>query len=616
MNLRTRRTILAPALVLAATAAGAWSALAQSAAPPPDYRQLEPLKLAAHLEELLEQPRMAEVSYWRSKPPLAATLAYSLQPRLTASERQAVRRFKRGHFRPNAVFPWKPLAVPPPWGADPSQSSTYDFYRHSLRWMVPLVEQWSCEGDNECLQLVQRTIASWIQANSRPPGASRYAWYDHACSYRTRVFCWFWELWRRSDALHRDSARLLLASIYQHATYLADDRNYHPTSNHALHMDASLLAAALTFPEFKAAEHWQATANRRLAAYARGNFAPEGFHLEQSPSYHWYVLERIGETLAFLRENREPAPPILGEAMTHGLAAWPYLIRPDGAVPNIGDSDHYALRTWRKRAARFMGCEPPQPAASTLPNPRGDGASFLVSFKAGYAVFTSYPISCSSPQTDTYALFRCNAWQHSAHCHCDALSFELFGLGREWLVDSGKFNYQPQSPERQYMRSSRAHNVVLVDDKDFRFHPVKLLAHGRTNVEDFVQVCHELPRARHVRRFSFRPPRRIRLTDELEAVDGNAHTFTQLLHVAPGLKVGIVSAREVCLRAADGDRCVIEQLGDAGDWAVVEGQKTPFHQGWYSRCFNEMEPAPVLRFTRRDPSRRCTFVTRISLHGD
>jgi hypothetical protein len=578
-----------------------------------DYRNLDPARLVQRLDELFTDPEAGTMRYWQAKPPLAATFAYPRQVSVSPADREAVRHFVDGEFRPSQHFEWKPLGVPPPWDDNPFDNGTFDFYRHSLRWMLPLIHQWASGQDEDALDLALKCMQDWIQCNSTPPGASAYAWDDHAASYRLRIFCWFWELWRQSDRLDPDLARLLLASIYQHATFMTDEREYHPTSNHALHMDGSLLAAAVTCPEFKASARWRGLAEQRLTAYVERNFSPEGFNLEQSPSYHWYVLDKLGETVEFLRANDQLPPPALLRTLKDGIGVWPYLIRPDGAVPNVGDSGHKAGSYWQKRARQFLGEAPPPAAPLTMQSPRPDAGSFLLSFQAGYAIFTSFPLGQARPESDTYALFRCNSWPHSGHCHCDALSFELYGLGREWLVDSGKLNYETNSPERRYMLSARAHNVVLIDEQDFKFHPVELVDQGRTDAGDFVAARHVLPLAQHTRRFEFLPPRTVLLTDQLGSSDGQAHVYTQLFHIAPGLGVEIVSPRLVRLKATDGATGLIEQTGDSGTWTLVTGQREPFLQGWYSRRFNEMEPSPVLCFTTARPVERCVFVTQITL---
>lgn len=82
-----------------------------------------------------------------------------------------------------------------------------------------------------------------------------------------------------------------------------DDDNW--LSNlHGLEGIGSLLAAGITFPMFREAEGWTEAAFGRLEQWLKDNLSPEGFHLEQSPAYHWFVLLRLAAIDRFLRANR------------------------------------------------------------------------------------------------------------------------------------------------------------------------------------------------------------------------------------------------------------------------------------------------------------------------
>ena len=81
------------------------------------------------------------------------------------------------------------------------------------------------------------------------------------------------------------------------------------------------------------AGRWREVAERRLARYIVANFSSEGFNLEQSPSYHWYVLELLGQVVEFLRDNQQSVPGNVQRVLNNGVSVWPWLIRPDGAVP-------------------------------------------------------------------------------------------------------------------------------------------------------------------------------------------------------------------------------------------------------------------------------------------
>ena len=561
---------------------------------------------------LFDDPTVQRLEYWRAKPLASILVAHSLTPVATDADRAAVARLKAGEFSPRNIYAGLDLGVPPRWDENPLGSSTWDFYRHALLWAAPLVSVWYTDGDAESLALLQDIIRDWRRHNGEPPGVSEYAWYDHAVSHRLRLFCWIWELYRTSDAPTETFAQDLLRLIHAHAEAIADEDMYVPSSNHGLEQNLALLGAAVTVSEFRDAPRWFDLVSRRMTAYVAENFSPEGFHREQSPGYHWFVLVRLGRMIEYLRVNDRPLFSGLDETARRAAVVWPYLIRPNNQVANIGDTSTSPAPAYMPSWGRWWGNDTPITAASSMLNPRSDAGEFLLDFDVGYAVFTGYSISGPQPTCDTYALFKCNAFAY-AHAHPDALSFILYGRGRDWLVDAGMFSYEDQAPQRQFVRSARAHNLVLVDEQDFRFGEVELVDFGRTERGDFVTVRHHLPQATHTRTITFIWPETIEIHDVLSATDNEPHTYTQLFHAAPDLLVMVDSDRVARLTAADGTTCVIEQIGSAGDWQVITGQTEPYWQGWYSPAFNEIEPAPALHYSNRAPLETFEFQTTIRL---
>jgi len=54
----------------------------------------------------------------------------------------------------------------------------------------------------------------------------------------------------------------------------------------------------------------------------------------------------------------------------------------------------------------------------------------------------------------------------AGHGHADALSFTLRAFGRDILVDPGTYDYFSYPKWREYFRSTRAHNTVVIDGRD------------------------------------------------------------------------------------------------------------------------------------------------------
>lgn len=54
----------------------------------------------------------------------------------------------------------------------------------------------------------------------------------------------------------------------------------------------------------------------------------------------------------------------------------------------------------------------------------------------------------------------------AAHGHADALSFQLFIDGQPVFIDSGTYNYHVAPEDRNYYRSTSAHNTVMIDGQE------------------------------------------------------------------------------------------------------------------------------------------------------
>jgi hypothetical protein len=582
--------------------------------------QLPPAPLLL-LEELFEPAEAWSFDYWRGRPPAADLIDLPLDPVASDADRDAVALMKDGWFQPVSTFPPVEIGVPPPWDVNPYNSNTWDLYRHALTWTEPLVKVWLTDGDDECLALMCAIIDSWRLHNPPPGGASAYAWNDCASAWRTQRLVWFWEMYRPS-ANHRFRAAFatpLLYMIREHAEYCADDANYNPNSNHGLMLTTSLLEVVGVLPEYRDSSDWHGVVDVRMPPFLDDNFSAAGFHMEQTPSYHKYMVGRIAEMAAFINRTGMAPVPQMDETARRAASLEVYLSRPNGVLASIGDCSRTTLGDYLSRWYDWWGDDLPGLAESTLPNPRADDSRFLVDFESGYAVFFAdriyVPGACrprGEDESDMYAVFRCNATSYNNHVHADTLSFTLYGLGWDWLIDSGGPWAYVFTQERYYVIGYRAHNVVLVDESDSVFQPVELVDFDRTEQGDYVECRHHLETAQQTRRLLFTPPYTVELRDTLVSTDATPHAYSQVFHVHDEMTVEIVSDTRLEIVAPDGNRCAIEQSGVPGTWSVHRAQTSPYWQGWYTPSFMEIEPAPAIYFTTA-PCEQCEFNTTIQL---
>jgi uncharacterized heparinase superfamily protein len=190
------------------------------------------------------------------------------------------------------------------------------------------------------------------------------------------------------------------------------------------------------------------------------------------------------------------------------------------------------------------------------------------------------------------------------------LSFEL-SYGVAFVVDSGTYAYTADPPARNAFRSSRAHNVVVVDGREVNPLPhedlfgLPQVAHAR--LEDWEEspqmtrlvLSHDGYRdspggVLHRRTFELdRHSGRLSVVDEL--IGAGEHVAESLLHLAPEVIVTATGAASFELSRGDA-------RAQVAFWGVAD---VVVSEGWVSSEFGARERAPVLvaRARRRLPAR-------------
>jgi hypothetical protein len=223
-------------------------------------------------------------------------------------------------------------------------------------------------------------------------------------------------------------------------------------------------------------------------------------------------------------------------------------IKPDWSLPETG---YYGYRGGQRRSDLIIGCRGPSP-----------------SYQPG-------------------------------HSHCDILSFEWDVDGERVIVDSGLHGYDGDK-YREYVRSTRAHNTVVIGGKDqseawatFRFGRrasgvagSSRLVGGVYTFEGSYRPYHD-PRSAHRRKISVDGDQ-LTVTDVVENKD--QAVLESFLHFHPEFSVSVDNGRALAVRGPL--RLSIDPFGiDA--LTVVRGRQEP-KQGWYCEEFGKAVPQDVL----------------------
>ena len=165
------------------------------------------------------------------------------------------------------------------------------------------------------------------------------------------------------------------------------------------------------------------------------SFSSKGTHLENSPDYHNMVVRMYKELERYLNiRGRSFGETILGYI---GLADnyLDIIKKPNNKLPAIGDSGN-TLRRTPKSYINFCDVE------------AGIGVLQYEGIKPFYSVFVC-------------------GYSSQVHKHKDDLSINLNYNGVDFLVDSGKFNYNSKSPIRKYVTSKDAHSSFTLKEHNY-----------------------------------------------------------------------------------------------------------------------------------------------------
>jgi uncharacterized heparinase superfamily protein len=171
------------------------------------------------------------------------------------------------------------------------------------------------------------------------------------------------------------------------------------------------------------------------------------------------------------------------------------------------------------------------------------------------------------------------------HAHCDTLSYELALAGRRVVVDAGVYDYEA-GLHRQYARSTRAHNTVVIDDAEQseiwgvfrvarRAHPAGPALLEATPAGGYrFEGAHNGYRllanpVMHRRVVEYDGDRRWQVSDYLQGV--GKHAVKSYIHLHPGLRV--IQAESITV--VDESNVAIMRIEPG------TGLQTSVEEGWY-----------------------------------
>lgn len=508
-------------------------------------------------------------------------------------------------FRSHDCPPF-PLKIPINWEADPYKNRSWRYQFNTLRLLDPLITAYERTRDRKYLAFATDVAVDWSSQHIGTKNNNEFAWYDMAVGLRAARLAYLTDMALRDETITDRQLTILLVASWKHMNELSNPDNLALHSNHGLYQLGGLLALTHSLPELKDSSANTLFAKSELSRAVSLHFSREGMHLEHSPDYHYYTVELLGSLIqtGWLNDCAE-----ISDLYQKAVCNTVWLTHPNGNAVRLGDTNKVKLRHVA--------------AGSLVDNqlvPEGSDSAFKIFSEAGYAIFR--PTRVRSGLEDSSFLFFSAAFHSRVHKHADELTFEWSEDGIDLVIDAGKYAFQYADPKRKYVESTRAHNVVEIDNKDYSRHRQDafgsaLTAWGEGEGTYFVEAFVDRARffdTRHRRVLVFSPGKWLVIIDLLRS--SAEHEYTQWFHFNPDMSVsefashleGIVPGwkKKLVILSLDSREIVATEL--------IKGRLQPRYQGWTSFRTGSLTPNYALGYTK--DGQNVVFITLMGLVND
>jgi hypothetical protein len=518
------------------------------------------------------------------------------------------------------------LAPPIPWNQG---GRSFVMHVHSWLPLKDILVAHHATGERRYFDAALAFALDWIAAHPvftpRTPDAGDgsedgFAWYDQAVGLRFCRLAYIVDAAARDDAVADETIAALLASFAQHILAIADDREFRRNTNHGFYQALSQLAAATRFADHPEliVPPFLAQANARTAQMLRQQYFAEGMHREHSPGYHFATWRALAASIADGMIREPDAVAQLAE-IEAGLS---WLFDGNARMATIGDTDPWTAPP----PARLANIHDARLAAVLA---RGTPQETLKGFpQSGYCSVQDFKDARRS------FLLQATGFHSVTHKHADHLGFVWTENETEILIDPGRWGYRGRTahdselfklgfwygaPERVFVESTHAHNVVQADDLEFPRRGVRPYGSGLQAWGEHQGLYYILSRAplaehRQQRRLLVLSPGDFLLVLDL-AADRQSRSWRQWFHLGPDftarIEDGIVKAQS----AAGRSLCVLPMLDGQAAEPALSGQTVPFAQGWYCPRAGTLAPAPAFSMTAT-PGAQARFATVFALSGE
>lgn len=491
------------------------------------------------------------------------------------------------------------------WEKDPFIDNSWIWELHCFNFLIDILAYYDKDHKERALITAKEAIESWMNNYSTyTQGDPSIAWHDHGTAIRLENFikflfyisknshCW---VEKNIDFINK----FINVCIY-HANILSKENFYSKFTNHGLIQSYILLLVSFSFSGINSSKKWQQIAINRIISEFKFAFTDEGVHIENSPGYHFFMAKTfllIIEYFPNIKNLNEEFNLISDKILDFLLR----IIRPDNKLPIIGDTElcsisnpfynHYSSKNIYQNYlyihTKGTTGIPPERLHAVYP-------------KSGYAIFRS-SWNLKKDYSDVLHIVIKAGCKARYHHQKDEGNIVLYAFKEDWLIDSGMYNYNENTPIRKYMRSRQAHNIPLISnsfyntDFNHRLKSWKITRWDICNDKPYVMIDINVLVNIHQKRSLFynKILKRIVIIDSFYMTDNIKREIKILWHFPMDKKISIKNNRTIEITSKSNNKLTID-INHPAEISIFQGEKNNRIYSYVSWKKNTYEDSQVI----------------------
>jgi len=338
-----------------------------------------------------------------------------------------------------------------------------------MGWFDDYIGIYQITKDEKYVRAWMNQIDGWLELDN--PGHPRTIDTGRRMEYWVKSH-WMLVTKLKSPTVTPEFNAQMLTSMAEQAAFLYNPDNWRRYSNWGSFENSGFSKFVIMYPEFKRNKMWLREIYFRMRSQLSESFYDEGMHIEVSPSYHGHELEVWLNFLKLSKLNKVknpwhtqiPLPPLSNLFIAPARALMHYY-KPTGFMPQVGDTDLRDERELLSELAQFWKLPDLQYVATDGQKGEPPTETSIAFPEVGYFFMRSGWGNQTLPfDNEFYLLFDCGS-NYPWHGHFDMLNLVATAYGHDLLKDPGRFTYN-EGDERDYFKSTAAHNTIVIDNLD------------------------------------------------------------------------------------------------------------------------------------------------------